>query len=335
MPLPTQVHSNGTRDTAPPHLDGQPPQPPQEPPRSHQPMALVGAIGALALAVLALAAILILSGSHDTSRNTASALYHQKLSTALGPLVTDNQALSSALQNIDGSPHTITAAQNATTQAQSALTAARGAVAILTVPASEVPLSQQAQQALTQEGGYLQGVSATLADPIGQSSSSLRSLATNTQAAFVPIASVAPGASTSISGTDNLLDWVSGATASAKATQQPTVINNNTITTLAPSTPTATPAPVNGEGHSVSYCSPGVYVNADTSCPFAENLFTAYYNQYAANNNTFGDYTVSAYSPTTSTTYSDYCEESADGSQIYCSHGTDLVNITTAAISSY
>ncbi len=251
MPLlPNQVHPNGTLDTAPPRVDGQPPQPPQEPPKSppqqppgsHRVIALIAAVGALSVVVLALAAILILGNSHSSAKNTASqtasAIYQQKLSAALGPLVSANQALSSALAAIDGSPHSITAAQNATTQAQGAVASVNGAIAALPVPVSETTLQQQTQQALTQETGYLQGVSGTLSDPIGQSSSSLRTLATNTQTAFVSIASVAPGASTSISGTDNLLAWVSGANAAANAAakkaQQPIVINHTTTVVQPP-----------------------------------------------------------------------------------------------------
>ena len=206
--------------------------PPQEPPKSHRRIALIAAVGALSLAVLALAGILVLSNSHPSAKRTpASAIYQQKLSTALAPLVTANQTLSSALEGIDGSPHSITVAQSATTQTQEALSAVRGAVAILPVPASQAGLQQQTQQALTQENGYLQGVSSTLSDPIGQSASALRTLATNTQTAFVSIASVAPGASTSITGTDNLLNWVAGAQAAAKPKPEIKIINNNTTTT--------------------------------------------------------------------------------------------------------
>ena len=307
---------------------------PTRPPRSSRTrIGLLAGIGALSVVVLALAAILILSGSQSAAKSsaaqTASAVYQQKLTTALAPLLTANQTLSSALQSVDGSQSTLHQAQSAVTQAQAAVATSDGAVAILSAPSNDVTLQQQTQQALTQETGYLQGVSATLADPIGQSSSALRTLATSTQAAFVPIALVAPGAPASISGTDNLLAWVSGANAAAKKATPPQVINNSTTTTV------VAPALVSGEGQGVSYCSPGVYVNSDTTCPFAENVFSAYYDQYASNGDTFGDYTVTATSPATGETYTDSCQESADGSQIDCSHGTDLVNLTTAAISAY
>jgi hypothetical protein len=63
-------------------------------------------------------------------------------------------------------------------------------------------------------------------------------MATNTQSAFVPIASVAPEGSSSISGTDNLLSWVSGAQLAAKPKPQtPVIIQNNTTTTTVVPTP--------------------------------------------------------------------------------------------------
>jgi hypothetical protein len=314
MPLPTQVHPNG--DTAL-RLDGQPPQPPQEPPKSppqeppksHRPMALFGAIGALSLAVLALAAILILSGSHSSSQNTATpaAVYQQKLNTALAPLMTANQTLSTALGGIDGSQHSITAAQNAVTEDEAAVAAVRGAVAILPVPSADATLQQQTQQALTQETGYLQGVSGTLADPTSQSSSSVRSLATNTQAAFVPIASVAPAASTSITGTDNLLNW---ATSAAKLSQQPKqIVKNTTTTVITPGGGTPNP------GGGLSYCDQNIQVNSVTSCPFAQNVFVAY---WATANQ--GSATVTAYSPATGNTYDIDC--STNGVTVDCSGGT-------------
>lgn len=312
MPLPTQVHPNGS-NTAPPRLDGQPPQPPEEapkspphePPKSHRPMALFGAIGALSLAVLALAAILILSGSHSSSQNTATpaALYQQKLSTALGPLVTANQSLSSALQGIDGSQHTITAAQNATTQAQSALAAARGAVAILTVPASEVTLSQQTQQALTQDNGYLQGVSSTLANPASQSSYDVRSLATNTQTAFVSLNSVVPGASASISGIDNFIKWVDGANVIGKVSPKQTIINNTTtVQNPVQSNPPPVVTPVSG----MRYCDQNIQADTSTTCGLADNVFTAYWSMGSSAAG-WGNATISAWSDSSQQSFDFSC----------------------------
>jgi hypothetical protein len=327
------VHPTPPTDAPTQSLNG--PSPAGPPKSSRTRVGLIAAAGGLSLVVLAVAAMLIVSSSHSSSQTaasqTASAVYQQKLSTALAPVVPANLSLSSALQGVDGSKSTLHQAQMASTAALAAVSTASGAVAILTVPSADTTLSQQTQQALVQETGYLQGVSSTLSDPIGQSSSSLRSLATNTQAAFVPIASVAPGGSTSISGTGNLLAWAAGANAAA-TTKTPAPATTTTTTTVAPAAPATTGS---GLGQSLSYCSTGVYVNSATTCPFAENVFVAYFAQYSANGDTFGNYAVQATSPATGTTYTDECQESADGSQIYCSHGTDLVNLTTAAIAAY
>ena len=329
------VHQTPPTDAPTLSLNG--PTPPGPPRSSRTRTALIAAAGALTLVVLAIAAIVVVSSSHSSSQTAASqnasTLYQQKLSIGLAPVVPANQSLSSALQAVDGSKSTLNQAQIATTAAQAAVSTASGAVTILTVPSDDTTLSQQTQQALVQENGYLQGVSSTLSNPAGQSSSSLRSLATNTQAAFVPIASVAPGGSTSIGGTGNLLAWASGA--SAAATKKAPAATTTTTTTTTTVAPTVTPPPVSGLGQSVSYCSSGVYVNSVTTCPFAENVFVAYFDQYSANGDTFGNYAVEATSPATGDTYTDECQESADGSQIYCSHGTDLVNLTTAAIAAY
>ena len=75
--------------------------------------------------------------------------------------------------------------RHAAAQAQSAVTAARGAVAVLTVPSSQQQLSEQVQQALTDEGGYLQAVSGTLSSPGGQSASQLQTLATSAESSLV------------------------------------------------------------------------------------------------------------------------------------------------------
>jgi hypothetical protein len=231
------VHQTPPTDAPTLSLNGPSPSGPPKPSRTR--VGLIAAASVLALAVVALAAVLIVNTSHSSSQTAANqtpgAAYQQKLSTGLTRLVPANLSLSSALQAIDGSQSTLHQAQAATTAAQAAVSTASGAVTILTVPSSDVTLSQQTQQALVQETGYLQGVSSTLLAPAGQASSSLRSLATNTQAAFVPIASVAPGGSTSISGTGNLLAWAAGANASPKKTPPPATTTTTTTATVADS----------------------------------------------------------------------------------------------------
>ncbi len=232
--MTTTTSTNGRTDERPTAIMPGPPQTGMpEPPRGGGKKRLfivAGVIALLAIIAAAVAVVLVTTKS-TTAKINPVAVYQQKLSNALAPVVAANQALSVSLQTLDGSKTTIRASETATTNAQQALTAARGAVAIITVPPASTQLSQQAAQALTQENGYLQSVNTTLGDPTGNTVASVQPLASATSSAFVPLASVASAGSASIYGVDNLLKWSAGATASAKAHQHPTIINNNTTTT--------------------------------------------------------------------------------------------------------
>jgi hypothetical protein len=165
-----------------------------------------GLVGVAAVAV-AFAAVILLSGGSTN----AGAAYRQKLTATLAPVLVANDALSSSLQSLNAT--NTAAAQSATSQAQAAIVGARGAVAVLTVPGASTQLSQQTQQALAQESGYLQAVSATLAAPTSSNAAQLQPLASSASSALVPLASVAPGIQDSLTGTDNLNHWVGGAVA--------------------------------------------------------------------------------------------------------------------------
>ena len=78
-------------------------------------------------------------------------------------------------------------------QAQSEISSARGAVGALSVPSGSTQLSQQVQQALTQEDGYMQAVTATLSSQNAENIAQLRSAATQTQSALVPWLPLPPG----------------------------------------------------------------------------------------------------------------------------------------------
>ena len=190
-----------------------PPRPAAAPPadasRSRFAVLIVLAV-ALVLAGIAAGAIILLSSSSSDQNG----VYRQKLSSAVGPVVAANNTLSRSLQALHGG--NTQAAKNTTSTAQQTLVAARGAVAVLTVPRASAQLSQQTQQALTEENGYLQSVSATLATPTGNSAPGLQSLASSTASAFVPLASVAPGGQVSLYGTDALVKWAQGRAAAQK-----------------------------------------------------------------------------------------------------------------------
>jgi hypothetical protein len=236
--------------------------------------------GVLCLAAIAAAVVVVLI----VSRSDPNATYRHKLSSALGPVVSANSSVSSALQSLQGT-NTGTATA-ATGQAQQAVTAARGAVQILTVPSGSGQLSQQSQQALTGETGYLQAVSATLSSQSNQNIAQLQPLATSLQSALVPLASVAPGASSSVSGTDKLSAWASGriaADAKARAAQQ-SVSQQQAVQQAAV---LAAQQAVAGNRSVVSpysldnlpvQCGSGVAGSAGMSCTFANNAFYEYWS---------------------------------------------------------
>ena len=300
-------------------------------PRSR--VVLIAVAGALLLGGSAIAVIILLSSSGS---NQGSA-YRQKLSSTLAPVVTANLALSSALQSLDGSHATSLAAQNTTVQAQSAVVAARGALTVLTVPSSDATLSQEVQQALTDEDGYLQAVSSTLSAPAGQSASQLRTLVTAAQSALVPLAPVAAGATSSLSGTDNLLRWVAGATSVAqrqaqaaqrKALQQAAAKTTTVIQqTPAPATPPSSPP-------GLTACDQNISVNSNTSCPFADNVFYAY-AQDVQQAGAPGSYVVAAYSPSSGQSYNDTCNYNPTNQIVLCSHGPDLTQFPYWAAAVY
>lgn len=302
-------------------LDGSPPAGPPGPagpPQRGRKTAIIAAVGALLLAGIAVGAVVLINNSkHGQSaqqtQQAAATVYQQKATAALAPVIAANQSLSTALQAVDGSGGTLHNANSAVAQAQTALTGARGAIAAFTAPPSQATLSQQIQQALTQENGYLQAVQATLSDPVGQSSSQVRTLATNTQSAFVAIASVAPGGTASISGIDNFMGWVSGANAQAKAkSQKPnvTIIQNPTTTVTSPS-PTPSPS-YSGIGPLTN-----TYGNLSATYSVSSGLANSVFYEYWKNGTGSGE----AWSPHSQQYYNYSC--SSDGITVTCNvYGT-------------
>ena len=75
--------------------------------------------------------------------------------------------------------------------------------------------------------------------------------------------------------------------------------------TGAPS-PTTTASGNTGTPTGLHACDPNISANADTSCPFAENVFKAYATDYQNNGEQSND-TVTAYSPVTNQSYTVDC----------------------------
>ncbi len=294
---------------------GTPPPSPPQPPKTGRRWVWAGAIGALALVLSAIVAIFLLGQQSTTStapRVTLAAAYQSKLSGTLTPVVSDNQSLSQALLAIDGGKSSLRVATDAANTLQQQTVASRGALAVLTYPASQSLIQQQATQAITQEAGYVQAVTSTLGDPSNNASGSLQSLATAVNTAFVPLISVAPGGSTSVFGVANLLSWVSGAQSAAnKRAAKPTVVVTPTTTVV---TPVPTPGGLVNQ-----------YGNISATYAVSSSLANNVFYQYWADGGASGGYeTVSAWSAATGQYYTTTCgPDSAGNIDCYISGTTD------------
>ena len=212
---------------------------------------------------------------------------------------------------MDGSKATLRAAQNAASQASSSVAAARGAVVVMNVPGSDATLSQQVQQALAAENGYVQDVTSTLSNPTGQGAAQLATLATGDQSALVPLASLAPGIDSSVSGTDNLANWAQGAAGTAAAAHARQQANSSGSSGGSSSSTGGTSVATSGS----TDCGNGIYAGPNTSCAFAQNVHDAWLAAPGTSN------TLQVYSPVTHKTYTMNCAPA--GSGITCSGGNN------------
>ncbi|MBS1862870.1 MAG: serine/threonine protein kinase [Actinobacteria bacterium] len=98
--------------------------------------------------------------------------------------------------------------------------------------------------------------------------------------------------------------------------------------------PTPEPEPeYNGGGAATVACDSNIYVNEVTSCPFAENVFEAYADEYQSNGES-GYYYVEAYSEETGKTFGMDCYDDSDF--VECSGGKDaLVTFPMQAVRVY
>lgn len=246
--------------------------------------------------------------------------------------MSDNQSLSNALLAIDGSKSSLRVATDAANTLQQQTVASRGALAVLTYPASQSLIQQQATQAITQEAGYVQAVTSTLGDPSNNASGSLQSLASAVNSAFVPLISVAPGGSTSVFGVANLLSWVSGAQSAAnKRAAKPTVVVTPTTTVVTPAPSTITGVPNSG-GLVNQYGN--ISATSAVSSSLANNVFYQYWY-----NGGSGTETVSAWSSATDQYYTTTCTPDGAGNiDCYVSGTTDPyaeVAFSEAAVQDY
>jgi hypothetical protein len=283
------------------------------------------ALGALGLAAAAIA-VVVLTTTHSSSslkhRSAAAvapsvgAAYEAKLRVALSPMVSANHRLSNVLGSVNPSQTDVVPAKNAAAAAQTALATTRGAAGALTAPSSAQTVTEQVQQALDNESGYVQAVTATLNNPNSSQASQLQTLATSLQSSLVPLDQLASGASASVSGTSSLTSWANGATARARHRARAAQHSSSASTSTASSANSGSPSGASTAASSDPYtngqaCGGGLYAGPNTSCPFAANVQQAY-NQAPGL-----DATVQVFSPVTNQTYSMSC--SPAGSGVTCS----------------
>jgi hypothetical protein len=137
---------------------------------------------------------------------------------------------------------------------------------------------------------------------------------------------VAAGATAGCSGSTTTVREIQEAATPAARTATPAPAATKAVTEQAASAPAAPAAPAAG----LSYCgSPadqgGISVNSHTSCPFAQNVRSAWESSGGAS-------TVSAYSPVTGLTYTLSCTATGTGYEV-CSSGGNYVEFAAGPVS--
>ncbi len=292
-----------------------PPAPPQ-PSSSGSKLPWIAG-GVAGLVVLGVIAAILLSSSGGTNSTSS---YRQSLAGALGPLVSANSNLGSSLQSLSGSDDS--AQKAALTQTQTALTTAQGAVGAISVPSSATQLSQQTQQALADENGYLQEVASLLGTPSQNAAAQIQPLATSATAALVPLNALVAGASGSISGVSTLVSWGQGQASAAQHSRtiaQQRELQQAARSASQPSSGGSGGGSSAGPLSSSQQCGGGVVAGPNTSCAFALNVQQAWQQAPGTTN------TVDVYSPVTGQTYTMTCGPA--GTEISCS-GANNASVT-------
>ena len=208
--------------------------------------------------------------------------------------------------------------------AQTSLTSTQGAVGTIAVPAGTKTLSQQTSQALTQETGYLQVVSATVNDPTSASAAQVQPSAANLVTTLIPLETIAPGAQKSVYGVDNFYNWSQGAAEIAKARdRKPNVIVQQNTTTVAPQTQTAPDGGGIATGDRTvndTVGRPTITAGSNVSDGFARAILTAAATYYQSNGFLPDGVTLSVTSPTTGSTYNVSYTTSMSGDTVYATN---------------
>ena len=147
---------------------------------------------------------------------------------------------------------------------------------------------------------------------------------------------MAVGASSSLSGTNNLLSWAAGAAAVAKKKQGSGTGSGTSGTgsgTTGVGSGTATSQPPVQSGF--RFCDANIQASSSASCPFAANVFTTLYSQWSSGNP--GPYSLTVYSPVTGRYYDVMCQANAANTMI-CTNQSDttaVVKFPVQALAAY
>lgn len=293
-----------------PSVNGPPPPPPprgtqNDDNRDKRRLIIAAIITGLVAVVSAAATVVVLTSNNSGGQNSAktgdAATYQRQLGTALQALVATNAQLSTAMNAADGSQSANNAIKVGLKNAQTSLTSTQGAVATITVPVGGKTLSQEVSQALTQENGYLQVVSATFTDPTSASAAQVQPSAANLISSLIPLDTVVPNAHKSVFGVDNFYNWSQGAAqvakkkakAEATASARPSVV-------VVPSGQTTTVNPSNTSSGLYSVDS-NISATPGVSAGLASNVF---YDYWTNGGTSGGNESYSSWSPATQRYYS-------------------------------
>jgi hypothetical protein len=270
-----------------------------------------GLIAGVVVIAGVVAAVLVAGSGGSKQSSDADAAYQKKVAAAFGPVLGANQQLSDALVAVRGTDPAD--AKVAVSRSQHATTVASGAIGALTPPPGSAPLAREARQVLDREAAYLAAISAVLNHPSVAGASQLQTLASNLTSALDSAGPTVAGTSPTVTGADRLTAWA-GSTSRTLARRAAAARRHAAAKKSGSSAPATTRTVVVSPYSNGGNCGSGVFAGPKTSCAFALNVRRAYQDSG-------GSSTISAYSPTTSRTYTMHCARS--GGSVTCLGGDD------------
>ena len=318
-------------------MNGPPPVRPQPtfnkplpPPRNDKgtTRVIIAGIVALVIALVAAGTFVYVTQINGQSKVAATSTYQRQLNTALQPLIVANQHLSVVMNATDGSRSANNAIKVELKNAQTTLTTTQGAVGAIAVPAKNTALSQQTSQALTQENGYLQVISATAADPGSASAAQVQPSAANLVSALIPLDTVVPGAQKSVYGVTNFYNWAQSAGKIPHIADPPPVQPQvqPVPPQVQPVQPQVQPVQPTGGSRTVTDTigNPTITAGSAISDGFARAVLTASADYYRDNGSLPDGVDLTVSSPLTGSSYNVYY--TSDGSTVFATN-TDSADV--------